>query len=344
MGRAIIAVSVSGIDLARRINYDKEADIYTLDKYADNIELLSMNDSLKDFMGGAFKKYSQIIMIMSCGIAVRSISPYVQSKHKDPAVVVIDDLGKHVISLLSGHIGGANSLTQEIAKSIEAVPVITTASDLRGIEAVDTMAQRLELVIEDFEVAKKVTASLVNGEATGLFSDINGIKHDRRLMYIEKLEKVKECNINALIYIGYRDLHELDVLDIPVVKLIKRDLVLGIGCRKGINSDRILEAFESVCKTYCVNKSAIRSIATIELKKNEEGIKKLSAYLNVPIDIIDTNKIAEVEKHFECSDLVRRITGVGCVAEPTAYISSEYGSCVVPKTKLNGITMSIYCR
>ena len=136
-------------ELLRREGIDVEST--ALAKYAESSGLPPLSGSLHDWTGRMFGSRDALLFIGACGIAVRSIAPYLQGKDKDPAVVVLDERGIFAISLLSGHLGGANELTAVLANLTGAIPVITTATDINGRFAVDVFAKKQNLWISDLK-------------------------------------------------------------------------------------------------------------------------------------------------------------------------------------------------
>ncbi|MDD4752862.1 MAG: cobalt-precorrin 5A hydrolase, partial [Desulfitobacteriaceae bacterium] len=292
-------------------------------------------------MGDVFKNYREIIMVMSCGIAVRSIAPYIKSKLSDPAVVVLDEKGNHVISLLSGHLGGANHLAKEVAKITGGEPVITTASDNLGLESVDMLAKRNDLVLSDMEQVKKVTATLVNGEKVAIVCD--GWRGDfgENLISMTKWE-VPDRKPDAVIYIGNQEKPWTKDLDMSVAKLYWRNLVIGVGCKKNIAPEEMFQAVEILFREHNLSLKAVRKIATVDLKQDEPAILNLAQKLGVDIQIVERKDISAIENNFSCSPFVKEKIGVGCACEPAAFLASRQGKCLVPKKNFNGITLCVY--
>ena len=342
MKRAVIAVSPAGVRLARVIKNRGAYDVFSLPKYADGIDIIPMKQKLQAFMKDAFLQYREIILIMSCGIAVRSIAPWLDSKLKDPAVVVCDDTGKYVISLLSGHIGGANELAAEIAGITGGAAVITTASDNRGITAVDMLAKRLGLEINDFKAAKLVTAAMVNGKKVGLvdeYKTASGLASDPCLIH---LKEDGQWDVDALIYLGNKARLETIGRQMDYVILSKKCLVIGVGCRKGTEPQKLIGEVNALLGRSNLAHGAVLAIATIDLKAQEPAVVELARCFNVELVVIEKEEIEKIEDQFESSEFVRKSIGVGAVCEPAAYIASRYGKRLVPKTKAGGITISIY--
>ena len=197
--------------------------------FPHDLELIPKKE-YKSRLSSIFDEFEGVIFICSVGIAVRLIAPLVKDKHSDPGVVVVDDTGKYAISVLSGHIGGANQLTREIASHINATPIITTASDNRNFESLDVFAQRHNLAVEDWTIMKQVMTRMVNGEAILFEAD------DK---YQLDYKNIVTQNHKGSIVISNRcDVPEGD----GVCILRPRVLNIGIGCRRGTEKEAILLA------------------------------------------------------------------------------------------------------
>lgn len=328
---AIIAITESGIEIGEMISNHRNCTLFTLEKF-QNAKWKLIESRLGTFMEKIFKQYNEIIMIMSTGIAVRSIASCLDSKFVDPAVVVCDDTGKYAISLVSGHLGGANHLAMDIAKLIGAVPVITTASDNRKIESVDMLAKRLNLKVDDYEAAKRVTALMVNDWDVDIIDDY-GIFRDTNRFSLES---------KGLIYIGDKACPEIHKEYSEITCLRKKSLVVGIGCRKGIDSSTLYDAVSEIFKTNNLTTQSIKTIATIDIKSEEPAILDLAQSLSVELKIIEKKEILAVEHYFETSDFVQKSIGVGAVCEPAAWLASGKGKKIIGKKKSKGITLCIY--
>ncbi|MCG8335640.1 MAG: cobalt-precorrin 5A hydrolase [Proteobacteria bacterium] len=313
---ACVSFTQYGDCLAETIKKDlpEEVDIFSKSTY-------------KEALPGIFKEYDGIVFISSTGIAVRLSAPFLISKAHDPAIVVIDDTAKFSISLVSGHLGGANELAKTLAELLECQPVITTASDNRGIEAVDLFAKRHQLVIEDMDAVKHITAMMVDGKRIGFYSpfpekiDYTNLvrNHPEGCIFVDSAEKI-DCAV-------------------PYCLLRPKVLHVGIGCRQGKSSEDILDAIQQVFRINNLSLKSIQSLATIELKKDEPGIKQACKVLECQLTIFPVEQIHTIEKHFEQSDFVRETTGVGAVSEPCAVLSG--GNLIVNKQMMDGITIAV---
>lgn len=341
---AFIAVTQNGKDLA--INIKKilgEGDIYITDKLSNktNKEIYKIIEGrLSDFTTKLFKEYEILIFIMATGIVVRSIASHIKSKFEDPAILVIDEKGKNVISLLSGHMGGANEMTTYISRLIGANPVITTATDVNSKSSLDIIAKNLNAHIDNFrENVKDVNYLLVNKGKVGLYIDGNYKVDTRGFITIKNIDEFHSLNdLDKIVYITNKD--NINVEDSRLIKVVPRDIVIGMGCRRNTPYENINNALEDILKKYNIDKKAIRKIGSVEVKKDEQGIIKLSEILKVPFETISIEEIKKIEDKFEKSEFVKKSIGVYCVAEPVAYILSDK-NLIVTKHKYKGITFSI---
>ncbi|MBU3143723.1 cobalt-precorrin 5A hydrolase [Clostridium sp. CF012] len=313
---ACIAFTRSGEAIAERIKYcsDYEVHMYSKENYKINLNNI-------------FKDYDGIVFISSTGVAIRISAPFIKSKQVDPAIVVVDDLGRYSISLLSGHIGGANELADSIAECLKCQAIITTASDGRGIEAVDMFAKGNNLFIESFDDAKKITSMMINGEAIKLESEI-----EAKIGYTNI---VKNHEAGAIFICSKLDIN----YDKPSCILRPKNITVGVGCRRGKTMDEIIPAIMRVFIDNDLSINSIKQIATVDVKQDEKGIIDACQYLNCEMVVISREAIKVVQDKFNKSAFVEDIIGVSSVCEPCAFIAG--GEIIVGKTAINGITIAI---
>lgn len=282
---------------------------------------------IKSIIGDIFKSYDRIAFICAAGIAVRMIAPYVRRKTVDPAVVVVDDMGRYSISLLSGHIGGANELAREIADLIGAEAVITTGSDARGIEGVDMFAQRYGLEIESMEDAKEITSIMVNGGGIRLISEIE--------------TSINYGNISDDVYKGCILVTSQERVDClrPYCVLRPKNLNIGIGCRRGKSSQHILNAIYEVFRANNLSMKSIKSVSSIDVKRNENGIIEACHILGCKFMTFSAMEIRSLKGMFTKSAFVESKVGVPSVAEPCACLGG--GKLIVGKNIINGVTIAV---
>lgn len=278
----------------------------------------------------AFENKEAILFIGAAGIAVRSIAPYVKDKFTDPPILVLDEMGQYVISLLSGHMGGANDLARIIAKRIGGQAVITTATDINHIWAVDEWAKKNNLTISDRELAKKVSAKLLAGEELELVSGY--------LIKGEVPQYLRNPKSDLSIYITNRNFKK-STKEKEILRLIPRNLCLGVGCRKDISTDHMLQAFEYFIEKYYLEEAAFHCIATIDRKKDEEAILALANRLQVKIRTFTTEELERIDGEFAESNFVKETVGVGNVCERAAKL--VYDEPMIPKESLKGVTFAV---
>lgn len=320
---------------------DKGSEIGEEISKLDEYNIVHMRN--KDIVGGvkthlkkSYQDYDGIVFISATGIAIRLILPYIKDKHGDLPIIVIDDMGRFCISLLSGHVGGANSIAEGIGNSIGATSVITTASDNRGFQAIDSFAKDNNYYIEDKKDLTRIMAMMVNGKKIGLFTRDKVEMDYPNLEIINDLEKLGY--IEALIGINEDSLDKMSI-DIPYIRLKSPDINIGVGCRKGIEGSKIIKAIEDELEDLNISTCRIKAMATVEVKKDEKGIIEAAKYFNCPLTIFSIEAIKEVEDKFKKSDFVKKTIGVYSVSEPAAYLLG--GDLLVKKAKHNGITISI---
>ncbi|MCQ1528346.1 cobalt-precorrin 5A hydrolase [Lutispora saccharofermentans] len=299
-----------------------------------HFENSKITGGIKGNLSYIVEEYDGIIFISAAGIAVRMMKSYIKDKKTDPAVIVIDDLGKFSISLLSGHIGGANELAKWTAAIIGAMPIITTASDGRGIEAIDNFAAGNGYEIECMEDVKTIMAMMVNGKRIGFYSEMEAIIDYKNIAALKSLEDSED--IQGIIAVTSR---EIVSIDIPGVVLRPKNINIGIGCRKDAEGYKIIEAIKADLEENNLSEKSIKAIGTIEAKKDEAGIIKAANYFNCPLKIFTAEEIRKVEDRFEKSDFVKEAVGVYSVSEPCAYLLG--GDMRTHKVKHDGITISI---
>ncbi len=321
---AIVTLTVGGLETANLLKdiYDNEVKIYS--KPFDN--------SFKETVEEIFKNHSQILFIMATGIVVRTITPFLKHKSIDPAVLVMDEKAKFCISLLSGHLGGANDLAVEISEKLnDCQAVITTASDVNNLLSVDMFAKKYGLKLLDFKCAKEVTQELVDKKMIGIISDedfneINYISYDETVSAVVEISnKIKDFKTS-----------------LPYVKLIKKNLVLGIGCRRDTKIDELYSFLNQFLESNGFLKESISLIASAWIKSDEKAIIELAKDLNIEFKTYDKNSILEVESNFSGSEFVKKTLGVKAVSEPCGYLASNKGKRLVSINKYNGMTLSLF--
>lgn len=289
--------------------------------------------ALRAWLSEAFKSCDAIFFISAAGIAVRAIAPFIDSKQTDPAILVVDHAGTFVISLLSGHIGGANSLAKYLAEELGAIPVITTATDLDGKIAIDEWAVKSGLLIDNIKLAKDIAMDILHNRPVGLISDIELGKVDPAF----DIENPYACK--TIVKITFKD----EAFE-SGLKLVAKRLSVGVGCRRGLEGEKIQKFIEEVFSQKGLDMRAIENIASIDLKNNEQGIISTAEALGVPFITYSGQELMQAEGDFPSSAFVTSVTGVDNVCQRAAVLASGQGEVVVEKTSKDGITVSVSVR
>lgn len=297
--------------------------------------------------GGSDRQCDAIIFVGATGIAVRAIAPFICGKSVDPAVLVIDEAGRYVISLLSGHLGGANALARTAASLIEAEPIITTATDAESAFAVDTFAKENGFLLTDLRKAKEVSAKVLRGEKLRIYSDIpmerlvqRPARHEAELVSAQDIDR-------ADIVISYRT-HILKPAEKSSqaigLRLIAKRVHVGLGARKGVTQAEVAAAVATCLEDAGIDPRAVVTLASIDLKKQEAGILAYSYESGVPFVTYTAEELRTVEGAFAGSSFVQSVTGVANVCERAAAYAagrSGHAEVLVHKTIHGNVTTAV---
>lgn len=253
---AVIALNECGRKIGERLTEELKEDavLYVPQRFRQNKSsprIRHYSEDLSSLTGKIFHQYDGLVFVMALGIVIRVIAPHIKNKLTDPAVVVVDDVGRYAVSLLSGHEGGANGLAIRVANILGSEPVITTGSEAR------------------------------------------------------------------------------------------KDLIVGVGCRKGISAAYVKEAIIGALKEAGCAKEAVRFIATVDLKSKEKGLLDAASMLGIPIRIISKEEIASCAKSYSPSRLVTERLGIGGVCEPAALLGGRRTRLILKKKIHKGVTVAI---
>ena len=331
MKLACLSFTDKGVLLGEKISAI-HGTIYNIDHFANS----KLEGGVREFLKDNWSLYDGFIFISATGIAIRMINPYIECKTKDPAIVVVDDMGKYSISLLSGHLGGANEMAKVIGENIGGIPVITTSSDNRGIDSLDIFAKRNNLHMEDMDSITKITAMMVNGKKIGVYSEV---PQDLNYNYMEIVEDLNniDYSLDGIIIISSRA--DLGIIPLPYTLLRPKNINIGIGCRKGVESEEIIKAINVFLSNENLAINSVKAMGTVEVKKDEIGIIKAAEHFKCPLKIYTIEEIKEIEDKFQKSQFVKDTIGVYSVSEPCAYLLG--GDLITRKARYNGVTISI---
>lgn len=344
---SIFCFTLKGAGLCERIR-GIYRDVQCYSKYASKGDFIPMEESLSSIVKKAFHSSDTLVFIGAAGIAVRLIAPFITSKDKDPAVIVIDEKCSYVIPILSGHLGGANQAACELAEFLKAQPVITTATDVNQVFAVDTWAKEQGLFIHDIKNIKYISSAILRGEKIGFSCDyeVEGILPEIFIEAGMKTEADKadaaacipDTRINAGILISEdvsRNLYR------HTLHLIPRHYVAGIGCRKNIEAAVLEAAVISCFKAARLSPELLTAAATIDIKAKEPAITAFCRQYRINLITYSGEELKQAEGVFTSSDFVRNTVGVDNVCERAAFLASGRGEILLRKTSSQGVTVAI---
>ncbi|OCB00147.1 cobalt-precorrin 5A hydrolase [Clostridium beijerinckii] len=293
--------------------------------------------SLKTITKEAMNNSEGIIFISSTGIAVRAIAPFLEGKDKDPGIVVVDLSCKYAINILSGHLGGGNELTYKVSEILNSMPIITTASDNLGLIAPDILAKENNLIIEDLKKAKYIAALLIDKKIIGIKDDYNIIKISNGYEKIQYLRDDCIWITHCLKRSNNEDVEKIDYS--RILRLIKKDIVLGIGCRKGTTYEKLYDFVNANLIKYNLDIRAVSGIVSVDIKANEEGIIKLAEKINCPFKTFSKDEIKTVQDKYDKSQFVFKTLGITGVCEPSVDLAGA--EVIISKIKHEGMTLAI---
>lgn len=341
---AILAVTAHGVNLALRIHAGLQPSVcYAPRRHQFAIAMGAVPfDRLGTVFPQVWQDHSAVICIMATGIVIRLIAPLTRHKTKDPAVVVLDERGLFVISLLSGHLGGANELAKRVATLTGGQPVITTASDVQGKPSLDLMARDKGLEIENIAMLGRVARSILEEAPVWLYDpgkriaqDLEGIPGIRLLD-----EDTGACGETDESAAGVWVSETTPPTGVGWLVLRPRNLVVGLGCNRGTTPEEILELIRTVFREERLSLLSIRNLASVDLKSDEPGLLDAAGALGRPIQFLARSELEGIDVP-NPSRRVEAHIGVKSVCEAAAVRSAGKGRLIVSKRKTANVTLAI---
>jgi cobalt-precorrin 5A hydrolase len=332
---SVLAITKNGISIGEKLkelfpNWNIFAPVKLSN---ENNDIVWYSEPTTDKIIELFKNSNALICLFSLGAVIRLIAPHLKDKKTDPAVIVIDDKTNFVISVLSGHIGGANELTQEISEKLNALPVITTAADVNKTIAVDLVGREFGWRIDDDTTVTKISAHMVNAEPIGVFQQTNDQKWYKQLpknvTIYDSLEELKKSNSKAHLIISDtiidNELSQESVIYRP------QSLVIGIGLHWDTTKDTIKEGIEHCLKKFNLSSKSIAKLVSIKKPEDVQGLIDLGKEMQVPVEYVDREELAEIITP-NPSTTVKAFEGTASVSEAAA-IKVSKGELIVEKQK-----------
>ncbi len=342
-GVAVIALTQEGSKLAAEIAGNLgESSLYLPEKEARGVETARPFTDFKATITRCFSQYKELVCIMATGIVVRLLAPLLGGKESDPAVVVVDETGRNAISLVSGHLGGANLLAQRVAAITGGQAVITTATDVQGKASVDELAKRAGLVIENLERVKTLNMALLEERQIGLFDPGRWLQRlipesvDLRLL--NEPAEAGDAEVSCWIYVDERF---TSFEPPPCLILRPKSLVVGVGCNRGTTAAEIGGAVDKVFRDEGLSLMAIRNLATVELKQDEEGLNELLEKRGWSVEYHSVSELRAGGTVPRPSEVVKKHLGVESVCEKAAMLSAGAANLLVAKEILGNVTVAV---
>lgn len=344
MNTAYFYLTGEGEQLARKLAASHPGDLYGKENFKENLK-------------AGFSRYDYLVCIMATGIVVRILAPLIVHKTSDPGVVVLDQKGRHAISLLSGHLGGANDLAREMAFLSGGEAVITTATDVAGELSFDTFAKKYHMAIENIGQLKHISGTLLEGKPVRVITDYSfeelnsGAKTGKMILHtVDSIRNVDPDQSEGILSAPIPTV----VIDegftfqkqpeYPVLYLRPRTICAGIGCKRNMDGAAIEQALLSVLHDTGLSPLSLKCISTIPLKADEPGIQSTASHLQIPVTIIPTEDIEQLDIRslgIQTSGFVAEQTGVLSVSTASSYLASGKGQILKDKIKFKGITIAL---
>lgn len=305
--------------------------------------VMRITESVREWAAKQMEEKNTLLFIGACGIAVRAIAPHIVDKLYDSPVLVMDELGRYVIPILSGHVGGANEAALFIAEKLGAVPVITTATDINGKFAVDLFAKRNGFAILNKDGIAKVSAKVLAAEEITMSIETGADKARAGA------DRIRGNIPQGVRLISYPPRQFADIVITTeersfdaALTLKPREYIIGMGCRRGKQKEKIKALIEKSLKGLGISADSLLALASIDKKKDEQGFLAWSRETNIPFWTYTAAELAQVEGEFESSDFVKEQVGVDNVCERAALKGcGQQGRLILSKQAEDGMTIAI---
>ncbi len=331
---SVLAITKNGVNIAAKL---KEIfpnwNVYAPSKFSNDKKIIWYSEPTSEKIIELFKNNKALICIFSLGAVIRLIAPHLKDKKNDPAVIVIDDKTNFVISVLSGHLGGANELTQTIAEKLNAMPVITTAADVNKTIAVDLLGKNLGWKIDNDSTVTKISAHMVNEEKIGVYQDAGKTKWFKELpknvKIYDNLEDLKESNSKGHLIISDKIMNDNFLKDSVIYR--PPTLVIGIGLHWETSKQKIKDGIDICLTKFNLSPKSIAKLVSIKKPSDVQGLIDIGKEMGVPVEYVDKEELSHVYVP-NPSKTVKAFEGTSSVSEAAA-IKVSGGKLIVEKQK-----------
>ena len=336
---AIYALTQTGATNARRLHESwPGAGLFLPARLCERDDTATAFNSLAEALIGNFRAYSGHLVFAASGIVVRVIAPLLRGKDMDPAVVVLDQEGRFAVSLVSGHLGGANRLAQEAARILGGTPVITTATDTAGAPSLDVIAQDMGYGLDNLPALAAISRGLLEGSKARVWDPEGWLlgRLGNRRGYFEALPQKPEDLSEALAWVGPEKLPAGSAW----LGVRPPCLALGVGCNRDTPRTEIFKLLESVLAKSGMGRKSIAIVASAEAKRDEPGLLEFAAGLKCETVFYQPEQLNQVEVP-RPSEVVLHHMGTKSVCEAAAILASSRGTLIAPKAKTKNVTMAL---
>ena len=331
---SVLAITKNGVNIAAKL---KEIfpnwNVYAPSKFSNDKEIIWYSEPTSEKIIELFKNNKALICIFSLGAVIRLIAPHLKDKKNDPAVIVIDDKTNFVISVLSGHLGGANELTQTIAEKLNAIPVITTAADVNKTIAVDLLGKNLGWKIDNDSTVTKISAHMVNEEKIGVYQDAGKTTWFKELpknvKIYDSLVDLKESNSKGHLIISDKILNDNFLKDSVIYR--PPTLVIGIGLHWETSKQKIKDGIDICLTKFKLSPKSIAKLVSIKKPSDVQGLIDIGKEMGVPVEYVNKEELSHVYVP-NPSKTVKAFEGTSSVSEAAA-IKVSGGKLIVEKQK-----------
>ncbi len=345
MTLAIIAITSGGASLARQLHRQAEgAELWLPEKFRKTDSADYYSQKLAELLPQLFARVDGLVCIMASGIVVRLLAPHIKSKDQDAAVVVCDEAGQYAISLLSGHLGGANELASEVAEILAGQAVITTATDVNNLPAFDEVARKCNMAVEPLERIKLLNGLLLEQKPITLV-DAEGAVAAAYLNIpfvapARSFATAMQQDADGLVFVSNRYLPQLKEQS-NLLALRPRNLAVGIGCNRGTSTTEIEAAVRQALENAFLAFASIGAVASIDAKQDEQGLLQFAEQHRLPLHFFSADELNAIEAPTPASAYVQQAVGAKGVCEPAALKAADGGRLLVKKKKNGNVTVAV---
>jgi len=341
---AIIAITGNGARIGAALQSGiPQSRLFVIEKHAAG-DALPFSSGVQNLVDRLWPDYGGFVFIMAAGIVVRTIAPLLQAKDRDPAVVVLDDAGRFAISLLSGHVGGANALAKQCAELTGSIAVITTATDVHDLPSFDMLAKEHGWLIDDLSRVKVLNALLLEGKEIAVVDRGNAVRNYCAgrgvLSFHQDFAQALMSGANGQLVVTNRILPPRHSSERTLV-LRPVNLVLGIGCNRGTSAEEIDAVVTANLERLSLSIKSVKCVATAKAKDDEAGLLDFVRKSGMEILFFGSEALNGVEVPSPPSAHALAAIGATGVAEPAALLASAGGRLLLHKVKDGNVTLAI---